>query len=223
MALIMYDLDGTLIDTAGEIAQAVNLTMQDFGLDAIDETQIRDWIGQGTGWLMRQAWAAQEGPSREISSDAVMQRFSHHYDVCAGTSSQLYPFVRETLNKVKVLGVKQAVITNKEKRFTERILDCHGLGKMFDLVISGDTLAVKKPDAAVIQHCLEILQETPANSLFVGDSEIDMATAKNAGIVCWAVPYGYNCGRPIAEARPDRLVADIRAVPDYCSNVVMSM
>lgn len=214
MALVMYDLDGTLIDTAGEIAQAVNLTMQDFGLSAVDEMDVRAWIGNGMGWLMQQVCTAKQHETA-LSWDAMMQRFSVHYEASAGTTSALYPFVLETLNKVKKAGIKQAVITNKEKLFTDRILNRHGLGQMFDLVVCGDSLAVKKPDAGVIHHCLEVLQEMPACSLFVGDSEIDIATARNAGIMCWAVPYGYNQGRPIVQAQPDCMVEDIRGVPDY--------
>lgn len=214
MALVMYDLDGTLIDTAGEIAAAVNLTMRDFGLGAVAEEDVRAWIGQGMGWLMRQVCAAKQHDGA-LPWDTMMQRFSTHYEASAGTTSTLYPFVLSTLKQAQRAGIKQAVITNKEKRFTDRILDRHGLGRMFDLVVCGDTLAVKKPDAAVIDHCLEVLQEMPASSLFIGDSEIDIATARNAGVTCWAVPYGYNQGRPIAQAQPDYMVEDIRGVPEY--------
>lgn len=214
MALVMYDLDGTLIDTVGEIAQAVNLTMQDFGLNPVDETDVRAWIGHGMGWLMQQVCAAKRHESA-IARDSVMERFVVHYEARAGTTSSLFPFVAETLNKVRSMGIRQAVITNKEKRFTDRILDRHGIAHLFDLVVCGDSLTIRKPDPGVIHHCLRVLQQTPEASLFVGDSEIDIATAKNAGIVCWAVPYGYNRGRPIAQAQPDYLVEDIRGVPDY--------
>ena len=214
MALVMYDLDGTLLDTAGEIGEAANLTLADFNHGRVSDDQVRSWIGHGTGWLMKTAWQHTEGADVD-PWDQVMARFTHHYEITAGTTSTAFPYVLETLQKARDYGVKQAIITNKERRFTDRILEMHGLRNAFELVICGDTLAVKKPNPGVIDHCLATLGATHGESLFVGDSEIDVATAKAAGVVCWAVPYGYNMGRPIADAMPDRIVPDIREVPNY--------
>jgi phosphoglycolate phosphatase len=210
----MYDLDGTLLDTAGEIREAVNLTLADFNHGSVSDAQVRSWIGHGTGWLMKTAWQNTEGSDVEPWDD-VMARFIHHYEVTAGTSSIAFPYVLETLQKARDYGVKQAIVTNKERRFTDRILQKHGLQNAFEMVICGDSLAVKKPNPAVIDHCLATLGATQGEALFVGDSEIDVSTAKAAGVVCWAVPYGYNMGRPIADAMPDRIVPDIREVPNY--------
>ena len=214
MALVMYDLDGTLLETAGEIAQAVNLTLKDFNHGSVSQEQVRSWIGHGTGWLMKTAWQHTQDPDVEPWDD-VMARFIHHYEATAGTTSTMFPYVLETLQKARDYGVKQAIVTNKERRFTDRILEKHGLQNAFELVICGDSLAVKKPNPAVIDHCLATLGATHGESLFIGDSEIDVSTAKAAGVVCWAVPYGYNMGRPIADAMPDRIVPDIREVPNY--------
>ena len=218
MALVMYDLDGTLLDTADEIAQAVNLTLNEFGLESVSVDQVRNWIGHGTGWLMKRAWEEQKGSADTVSDadwDKVMKRFVHHYEATAGTTSTPFPHVLETLRKARDYGVKQAVVTNKERRFADRILEKHGLTDQFDLVICGDSLSVKKPNPAVITHCLNTLGATQGESLFIGDSEIDVSTAKAAGVMCWAVPYGYNLGRPISEAMPDRIVPDIREVPNF--------
>jgi phosphoglycolate phosphatase len=214
MALVMYDLDGTLLDTANEITKAVNLTLEEFACRHVDEADVRRWIGHGTGWLMEQAWAANAG-GKAVPWHQVMERFVIHYGNTAGTSSQLFPKVLETLENVRSIGVKQAIITNKETKFTDRVLASYDLRKYFDMVICGDTLAFKKPHPGVIEHCIHAMDSSPGHSLFVGDSEIDVATAKAAGIVCWAVPYGYNHGRPIALADPDRLVPDISDVPNY--------
>ena len=222
MALVMYDLDGTLLDTADEIAQAVNLTLNEFGLESVSVDQVRNWIGHGTGWLMKRAWEEQKGSADAVKDtvtdadwDKVMKRFVHHYEATAGTTSIPFPHVLETLRKARDYGVKQAVVTNKERRFADRILEKHGLTDQFDLVICGDSLSVKKPNPAVITHCLNTLGATQGESLFIGDSEIDVSTAKAAGVMCWAVPYGYNLGRPISEAMPDRIVPDIREVPNF--------
>lgn len=219
MALVMYDLDGTLLDTAGEMTDAVNRTLTLYDQPAVDEAQVRTWIGHGTAWLMKQAWHTTELIS-ELAWDEVMNCFIRHYVETVGTTSQLYPFVRETLHKVKEKGIKQAVITNKEQQFTERLLKQHGLTDFFDFIISGDTLAVKKPNPEVIHYCLNTLRESSDSSLFVGDSEIDVATAKSAGVLCWAVPYGYNAGHDIRLANPDRLIEDIREVPDFLIKIM---
>jgi len=214
----MYDLDGTLLDTADEIAQAVNLTLNEFGLESVSVDQVRNWIGHGTGWLMKRAWEEQKGSADAVSDadwDKVMKRFVHHYEATAGTTSTPFPHVLETLRKARDYGVKQAVVTNKERRFADRILEKHGLTDQFDLIVCGDSLSVKKPNPAVITHCLNTLGATQGESLFIGDSEIDVSTAKAAGVMCWAVPYGYNLGRPISEAMPDRIVPDIREVPNF--------
>lgn len=214
MAVVMYDLDGTLLDTAAEIAQAVNLTLAEFGHDSVEESQVRDWIGHGTGWLMKTAWQNTPGPM-DAPWDKVMERFIYHYEATAGTRSTAFPYVLETLQRTRDYGVKQALVTNKERRFTERVLERHGLSDAFDMVICGDSLSVKKPDPAVIDHCLLTLGATRGEALFIGDSEIDISTARAAGVVCWAVPYGYNLGKPIADAMPDRIVPDIRDVPNF--------
>ena len=214
MALVMYDLDGTLLDTADEIAEAVNLTLKEFGLECVSVDQVRNWIGHGTGWLMKRAWQEQQGSS-EVNWDNVMERFIHHYEATAGTTSTPFPNVLETLCKARDYGVKQAVVTNKEQRFANRILEKHDLIDQFDLIVCGDSLSVKKPNPGMIDHCLHTLGVTNGESLFIGDSEIDVSTAKAAGVLCWAVPYGYNLGRPIADAMPDRIVPDIREVPNF--------
>jgi phosphoglycolate phosphatase len=121
--------------------------------------------------------------------------------------------VLDALAQLQDLGVRRAIITNKERRFTERILERHRFTSMFDLVISGDTYAVKKPDPTVIYNCLHALNVGAGESLFVGDSSIDIATAKAAGVICWAVPYGYNMGQPIENSAPDRIVPTIKDVP----------
>jgi phosphoglycolate phosphatase len=218
--LVIFDLDGTLIETAGEIGLAVNRTLEDFELDPVSDSDVRRWIGHGTGWLMKQAWM-DKGRDPESDKDAwskVMERFVHHYFETAGTLSYPYPYVIDTLEKLGEMGVKRAVLTNKEARFTDRVLAAHGLENgLLDGVVSGDTLPVKKPDPSGIHHLLGQFNVGVESALFVGDSETDIKTAKAAKVVCWAVPYGYNHGRPVADENPDRVVDDVRPVLDYFS------
>ncbi len=215
MALVMYDLDGTLIDTASEIAMAVNATLAQFGYTAVSELQVKNWIGHGTAWLMQQAWPDKRDVETAETWKSIMQAFMQHYNQAVGSKSRPYPNVMETLMQLKKQGIKQAVVTNKEEPYTSRLLAQHKMQDFFDVVISGNSLAFKKPSAQVIIYCLEVLAETRKNCLFVGDSAIDIATAKNANVTCWVVPYGYNAGRDIRDENPDRLIDCIAEVSDF--------
>ena len=215
MALVMYDLDGTLIDTASEIALAVNATLRQYQFNVVTENQVKKWIGHGTDSLMQQAWPDARDVAVADTWKYIMQAFMQHYKNVVGTISKPYPTAIETLIKLKELGIKQAIVTNKEQPYTSKILAQHKMKGFFNLVISGNSLAFKKPNAAVIGHCLQVMNESKKNCLFVGDSEIDVTTAKNAGVTCWVVPYGYNAGRDIRSANPDRLINCLDEVPQF--------
>jgi len=211
--LIMFDLDGTLIETAPEIADAVNDTLRRCDLPEVTQQQVNDWIGQGTRELLIQALAyvGQTDVAAVRASDSlalIAAEFDRHYQSRCGTRSHLYPQVRETLTALRERGVKLAVVTNKEGRYTATVLDAHQLMPLFDRVVSGDTLPTKKPDPAGIESCLAAFDVPRHRALFVGDSSIDVATARNAGVAVWALPYGYNMGQPIEACAPDRVIAD---------------
>ena len=211
---IFFDLDGTLVQTSPEIADAVNDTLQHFGWPAAAQAQVDLWIGHGTQELLIQALAQATGQSAEaVRQGPVLQQalpvFDGHYQARCGTLSQLYPHVRETLGALRLAGCKLAVVTNKEGRYTDTVLKAHQLHSCFDLVVSGDTFPQKKPTPVGINHGLALWQVAPARALFVGDSSIDAATARNAGIAVWLLPYGYNMGEPVQACQPDRVIADV--------------
>ncbi|MEI8170398.1 MAG: HAD-IA family hydrolase [Rhodoferax sp.] len=215
--LVMFDLDGTLIETAPEICDAVNDTMRHFDLPEVTQTQVSDWIGHGTRELLVQALASSLETNVESvrSSDSfaeIAAEFDKHYQSRCGTRSHLYPQVRETLVALRERGVKLAVVTNKEGRFTETVLNFHEMRPLLDFVVSGDSLPTKKPDPAGIEACLTLFDMPRNRALFVGDSSIDVATARNAGVAVWALPYGYNMGQPIEACAPDRVIADCSAL-----------
>ena len=217
LRLVMFDLDGTLIDTAPEIADAVNDTLAQCGLPLVSQQQVRDWIGHGTRTLLIAALASAQGRTvQEIGADPDLPRiagiFDGHYQQRCGSSSQPYPHVVDVLDSLRAHGVHLAVVTNKEGRYTDTVLRAHQFNERFDLVISGDTLATKKPDPAGIAHCLAHCAVTASQALFVGDSSIDAATARNAGVPVWLLPYGYNMGQAIEACGPDRVIPDMRAL-----------
>ena len=212
--LAMFDLDGTLVATAGEIGDAVNDTLVRFELPAVSQVQVELWIGHGTRELLIQALASASDTTAEVvrsssSLSLIATEFDLHYQRRCGTRSQLYPRVHDTLVALRERGVKLAVVTNKESRYSATVLDAHRLAPLFDRVISGDSLPTKKPDPAGIHSCLTQFGAVAERALFVGDSSIDVATARNAGVRVWALPYGYNMGEPITASRPDRVIPDI--------------
>jgi phosphoglycolate phosphatase len=215
--LVMFDLDGTLIATAPEICDAVNDTLRQFNLADVTQEQVDGWIGHGTRELLLQAVALREQADSQVLRGSqhfaeMNAAFDRHYLSRCGTRSELYPMVRETLTTLRNRGVKIAVVTNKEHRYTHTVLNAHLITPMVDLVISGDTLPTKKPHPAGVAHCLQRFRVRPERALFVGDSSIDVATARNAGVRVWALPYGYNMGESIHSSQPDRVIADFSAL-----------
>ncbi len=215
--LVMFDLDGTLVETAPEIMDAVNDTLQRFDLPLVSQQQVNDWIGHGTLSLLVDAVAyATAQPADQVRASELLRTMTAEYNVFyqrrCGTRSHLYPQVRETLVALRAQGVKLAVVTNKESRYTQIVMDVQQLTSMVDEVISGDTLPTKKPNPAGVLHCLTKFGVTAERALFVGDSSIDVATARAAGVTVWMLPYGYNMGQPIEACQPDRIIADCSAL-----------
>lgn len=218
--LVMFDLDGTLVETAPEICDAVNDTLRHFKLPEVTLRQVADWIGQGTRELLVQALCAtgDKDVATVRASDslgAIAAEFDKFYQSRCGTRSHLYPNVRETLTALRERGVKLAVVTNKEGRFTATVLQAHQLMPLLDAVVSGDTFPAKKPHPAGIDSCLARFGVERHRALFVGDSSIDAAAARNAGVAVWLLPYGYNMGQPIEACAPDRVIADCSALLNW--------
>jgi len=214
---VLFDLDGTLIETAPEIADAVNDTLQHLGHDPVEQTRVDAWIGHGTRELLISALAnsrscAVQDVRRNPDLPDISAVFTRHYERRCGTRSRLYPGVRETLITLRAHGCRLAVVTNKEGRYTDVVLRAHALEGLFDLVISGDTLPTKKPDPQGVLHCLQRFSVHPEDALFVGDSSIDAATARRAGLKVWLLPYGYNMGQSVHACGPDRVIETVQEV-----------
>ena len=203
---VVFDLDGTLIDTAPDIAAALNLALKELGLAVADAEQVQSWIGFGTYNLLTEALRATQGEGGSIPIDAAMDVFKRHYRSVNGRLGPFYPGARETLEQLRGLGVPIALMTNKEAQFARPLLAAHGLQRMFDVVVFGDTLAQKKPHAEPLEHCMSRLRSTPPRTLVVGDSEIDVATARNAQVPVWVVSYGYRHARDAQDLAADRVI-----------------
>lgn len=214
LELVMFDLDGTLVDTAPDIADAVNDTLRQFNWPEIDVQQVALWIGHGTRALLQQAVARATDSTPEALQDseilaAVEAAYGQRYAARCGARSRVYPQVRETLARLRQHGTRLAIVTNKEKRYTDRVLAAHDLRRAVDDVICGDTLDSRKPDPAVVLACLRNFGVSRERALFVGDSSVDVATARNAGVAVWLLTNGYNQGQAAAQAHPDRVIVDL--------------
>jgi phosphoglycolate phosphatase len=217
--LLSFDLDGTLVETASEIAEAANRAIEAHGLERRTDAEITLLIGAGTRELMRRLLdicvAAQPDLAQSIRSDAVMASFDDQYAALTGSSARPYDRCIEALTRLKKAGVSLACVTNKEIRHARAVLEATRLDGFFDLIVGGDSLSWKKPDSRVLQHVGTTLGVALDAMAHVGDSAVDVQAARNAGVRAWVVPYGYNAGRPVQEAGPDRVFDDLLQVAEH--------
>ena len=206
-ALVLFDLDGTLIDTASDIAEAVNRTLADWHLPRVDETVIRGWIGDGARKLVEAAFAH---AGSDASIDAVMPGFMVHYGETLLLRARLYPGVRETLQALREAGVAMALCTNKPERFLAPLLDKLGIASYLDARVGGDTLAERKPSATPLLHLAARFGRTASECVMVGDSETDLRAAQAAGMDAVLVGYGYARGFDLHGAGGRAVIGDLR-------------
>jgi len=208
---ILLDLDGTILDTAKDLATAVNRTLDELGRPEVGEDQVRTWIGDGVRALVRFALEA-TGECDEALLDEAHERFMVHYGDCFADRSHPYPAVVETLRHFREAGLSLAVVTNKAAAFTEPLLEATGLRPLLDVVISGDSVPVKKPDPAPVRAALEGMGLTPEQAVLVGDSRNDVEAGLNAGCRVVCVTYGYNRGEDVTTLGAQRVVESFDAV-----------
>lgn len=213
---ISFDLDGTLIDTAGEIVEAVNATLVEAGLPARSSSEVVNLIGNGLRALMMNLLARilleQPALADRLHPEVLLHRVELIYAGLAGRTAQPYPGARQALVDLRAAGIRTACVTNKDGAFTQRLLEATGLAAHLDLVLAGDSLPHKKPHPSVLRTAAQRLGVATDRLAHVGDSRTDIEAARNAGVAAWAVPYGYNGGEPVAACQPMQLFTDLAEV-----------
>lgn len=204
LRVILYDLDGTLMETAPEIADAINDTLRRRGHAAAPAALVRGWIGDGARALLGKALAHAGEPASAV--DVAWPGFSNDYAERCGTNSLVHDGVRPMLQRLRDQGLQQVLLTNKESSFAQRLLVRHQLLADFDLIVAGDTLPVKKPHPGVVHHALAALQARPDEALLVGDSTTDVRTARAAGVAVHLVRHGYPQGSLTGNDAPDAFI-----------------
>ncbi|HNR60373.1 MAG TPA: phosphoglycolate phosphatase [Thauera sp.] len=203
---VLFDLDGTLLDTITDLADAANLTLAELGRPLRSQDEIHSFVGKGIPNLVRRCMT--EGTqASDAEIDVAIGVFRRHYAVVNGARTRIYPGITDTLDAMRALGLKLAVVTNKAEAFSLPLLERMGIAHHFDTVISGDTLDVKKPDPAVVRLACERLGVATADALMIGDSANDALAAQAAGMPVLLVTYGYSEGVPVDTIECDGLLS----------------
>jgi len=206
-AMILIDVDGTLVDSVPDLAYCVDEMMRQLGLPVRGEDRVRLWVGNGVERLVRRALVNQlDGEPDEALFARAYPVFLELYADNTSKRSRLYPGIREGLDYLKAAGYPLGCVTNKAAQFTKPLLKDLGVYEYFDIVISGDTLPRKKPDPLPLLHAAGHFNVDPERCLMVGDSVSDVKAARAAGFQIVCMTYGYNHGDNIADAGPDGLL-----------------
>lgn len=212
--LVLFDLDGTLVDSSPDIAYAADTMLARLGLPPQGETRIRNWIGDGLERTIKRVLTGDLQAEPEVQLfNRALPMFLEIYEKHACVHSRCYEGVTESLAYLRSNDYRTGCVTNKASRFTHILLHTLGIHDGFDIVISGDTLARKKPDPMQLLHAAEQFSISPGRALMVGDSINDVQAARAAGFQVLCVTYGYNLGGDIRAAGPDAVVDTLGDLP----------
>ncbi len=204
---VLFDLDGTLVDTVPDLAACVDRTLAELGVPARGEAAVRTWVGNGVERLIDRALAGRmEGGAEPGLRARALARFLELYERHACERSRPYPGAAEALARLHRQGIRLACVTNKPQRPAEALLAHFGLDAFLERVVGGGRLAHVKPHPEPLLHALAELAVEPGAAVMVGDSSNDVAAARAAGIAVVCVGYGYNHGRDIRECAPDAVI-----------------
>jgi phosphoglycolate phosphatase len=218
---VLFDLDGTLLDTAADIARALNRALAERNWPPLPVSDVVRMIGRGSPILIERAAAALGQPLTPAVQAAMVERFFEFYgalEEANESDARPYPGVAETLRTLHEAGLSIAVVTNKQERFAKALLHRLELAGWVDLIVGGDTCERRKPDPQPLLHACTTLQLDPQAVLMVGDSVNDVSAARGAKIPVVCVPYGYNEGQDPRTLQCDALIDTLAALPPLLWN-----
>ena len=202
---LIFDLDGTLVDTAPDLMRATNHVLATLGRSPITMDQVRSFVGQGARALIARGCEATGDPVQPRAVETLYQEFVIYYAANIAAESVPFPGLTSFLDRCRAEGLLLGVCTNKLESLSVRLLDALGLMKYFGAIVGPDTIGIAKPDPRPYFETLRRLGAPNAPSILIGDSETDILTARAAGVPVIAVPFGYT-PRPVSEYGPDILV-----------------
>lgn len=204
---VLIDLDGTLLDTAPDLAAAVNAMRKEMQLPELPEERVAAFVGKGAEVLVHRSLTGElDGKASEEKFNCGREAFYRHYRRFNGLAAQLYPGVAEALDNLRAKSLPLACVTNKPREFTLVLLERVGLLESFSAIVAGDDTVRKKPDAEPMLLACRQLAVDPRESAAIGDSANDVAAARAAGCHVIAVETGYNEGMPASELKADVIV-----------------
>ena len=210
---VVWDLDGTLIDSAPDICLALNAVLTESGMESQEVESVRTMIGNGVQKLVERGFAA---VGRELSDkelDTKVRTFMAHYSANPTAHTRLYPGVADTLQSLATAGVKQGLCTNKPEAITRSILRSLNIDQHFSAVVGGDTTDARKPDPRPLQFCIDTMGAANGGTVMIGDSAVDAGSARAVGIPIGLVGHGYR-HTDLASIDADFVVEDIASVPE---------
>lgn len=214
-ALALVDLDGTLVDTLPDIALCVDGMLERLGLARVGESQTREWVGNGVDVLIERALSARmEESARVERREEALRIFKALYAEHTSDHSRVYDGAREGLEYLRGARVALGCVTNKPGFYANKLLAELELDAFFSLVVSGDSVAHKKPHPLPLLHASRHFAVEPADSMLIGDSVNDVEAARRAGFRIVCVTYGYNHGDDIRSSNPDAVIDSLAELPE---------
>ncbi len=216
---VMFDLDGTLVDSAPDIALSMNEMLRQLNYPVRDLSQVRDWIGNGASRLIKRALTGQlEGEPPEALFKQAHQLFFDIYEENINVESMMYVGALEGLEKLRDQGYVLACVTNKPRRFTPPLLQAFNIEHFFDYTVCGDDLAVKKPDPLVLRTVLDQAGLNAMQAVMVGDSASDIKAARAANMKSFCVRYGYHQGKGVDALGADYIIDSVVEISQHLIN-----
>jgi phosphoglycolate phosphatase len=219
MLTIVFDLDGTLIDTAPDLVDTLNLLLAQEGLPAVPFDVARNMIGGGARGMIERALAAEGRSCPAAEMDRLYKAFIAHYSAHIADRSRPFPGLESALGQLADTGHRLAVCTNKLEWLSVRLLDTLKLADRFAAICGQDTFGMQKPDPEVLRLTVHRAGGELARAIMIGDSKTDVCTARAAGIPVIAVDFGYS-DVPIARLQPDRIISAFADLPTAIVDVM---